>query len=297
MVKRPDQHVRFYFEVIVSCLIPGDPRRNRDGVSDNVWETPSLLKLQSEIEARFSKEGLDAAYRKHTPINSELCIYAVHFAVSALHRFPAAQLFGRKGDYQFGVKSKFFLKEKLLLQKKIEEILSEEYVVNAISYEYAASRNFLFFDNMVATLKIKHVISKKDIYETNGLIREAIENFNNEVSEFIKEYCWDVWPESTRSRPKDNVYEFELAAEIQRNCSEYEICGAVTLLEKNMTADQASQIGLDSGEPGPAAAHAEAELRDILNLESEFQVKELTVNWVDCDEEVHEKDDTLIEPL
>jgi hypothetical protein len=297
MAKRSDQHVRFYFEVIVSCLVPLGPRRNRDRVSDNVRETSSLRKLEGQIEAKFSTEGLDAAYRKHTLINSELRVYSVHFTVSTLHLFPAAQLFGRKGEDQFGVKAKFFLKEKLRLQNKIEKALSQDFVVNAISYEYAASRNFRFYDSMSATLKIKHIISKKSIHEADGRVREAIDNFNIEVSEFLKEHDWDVWSASTRSRPKNNVYEFELAAEIQRNCSEYEICGEVTLLEKNMTADQASHIQLDSGEPGPAATNAEAELRCILDLESEFQVEELTVNWVDCDEEVHEINDNLIEPF
>jgi hypothetical protein len=216
MVKRSDQFVRFYFEIILSCLIPRDPHLKRGGISRGKWETSFLFRMQSEIEEKFSKEGLDAQYRKYTPINEKLRVYAVHFVVSALHPFPAAQLFVPRGRHEFGVKSKFFVKEKLLIEEKIKKILGKDYVVNAISYQYAASRSFMFFDDMVATLKIKRVISEEEIYEADGLIRGAIENFNNEVTYFLQQYGWLVWPMSTRSRPKDDVYEFEAVAEIQR---------------------------------------------------------------------------------
>jgi hypothetical protein len=63
-----------------------------------------------------------------------------------------------------------------------------------------------------------------------------------------------------------------------------------------MTAEEASDVGLDSGEPGVAAANAERELRDILDIESDFQVEELTVNWTDCDEQVQEICYDLIDP-
>ena len=62
MSRNADKHVRFYFGVSVSYLIPPDPHVKRDDVSDDKWEDGYLEKLRVDIEAKLSKEGFDVAY-------------------------------------------------------------------------------------------------------------------------------------------------------------------------------------------------------------------------------------------
>ena len=159
MSRSSKRHVRFYFGVSVSYLIPPNPHGKRDDVSDNKWEDGYLEKLRSDVEAKLSKEGFDVAYRKHAPIDSALRLYAVDFVVSALHPFPAVQFFTpRKGFVGFTVRTKPFSKVKTNLQRKIADALRTDYVMNAIAYEYAASRSFVYEEYLEATLRIRHVI-------------------------------------------------------------------------------------------------------------------------------------------
>jgi hypothetical protein len=72
MSKNSEKHVRFYFSVTVSYLIPQDPHVKREDISEDKWEDGHLKKLQDDVEARLSKEGFDVAYRKHAPIDSAL---------------------------------------------------------------------------------------------------------------------------------------------------------------------------------------------------------------------------------
>jgi hypothetical protein len=295
MSRNADKHVRFYFGVSVSYLIPQNPHVKRDNVSDDKWEDDYLDGLRVDVEDKLPKEGFDVAYRKHTPIDGALRLYDVDFVVSALHPFPAVQLFtSREGIAGFSVKTEPFSKAKAILERKIADALKLDYVINAIAYEYAASRTFVYEEYLEGDLRIEHIISQSEINDAEGRVREAIEQFNDEVADLLQPCGWDVRPKTTTRRPRDNVYEFELSATKHNSYSEEEVCGSLVLLEKGMSASEAANLGIDTIDPTGTFASNEAELRDILDYDSSYTVIELTVCWVDYDEDVYEIWDELV---
>ena len=299
MAEKSDQYVRFYFGVSISYLIPPNPYGKRDHVADENWADRCLERLRADIEAKISKEGFEVAYRKHATINGALRLYAADFVVSALHPFPAAQLFTpRKGFSGFRVRTKPFSKVKTIFERKIADSLKMDYVVNAIAYEYAASRDFVFEVYLGGTLKIEHVISPSDVSDSEGSVRTAIEYFNSEVADFLETYGWDAYPKTTSRRPKDGVYEFELSQTMHLMFPENEVFGNMILMEKDMPQSEASILGIDCRDDSLAEAVSAAEdyLRYLIELESEYSVTELTVEFVDYDEELYDYSNELICP-
>ena len=82
-MKNIAKHVRFYFRLSVSHLIPANPHGKKDKILDEEWENEFLKNLQTDVEAKISEKGFDAAYRKHTALNPDVRLYAVDFVVSA----------------------------------------------------------------------------------------------------------------------------------------------------------------------------------------------------------------------
>jgi hypothetical protein len=300
MAEKSDKYVRFYFGVSISCLIPPNPDGKHDHVPEENrkrrWERRCLNRLLADIEAELSKEGFVVGYRKHVPIDSALRLYAADFVVSALHPFPAAQLLTpRKGYFGFRVRAKPFSKVKTMFERKIADCLKMYYVVNAITYEYAASRDFVYEVYLGGHLKIEHVISRRDLSDSDGSVRTAIEYFNSEVADFLETYGWDAWPETTSRRPKDGVYKFELYQGVHFTFAENEVFGNI-LMEKDMPQSEASQLGIDCDDDALAKEVSAAVdlLRDL--VESEYSVTELTVGFVDYDEELFDYSNELICP-
>jgi hypothetical protein len=56
-------------------------------------------------------------------------------------------------------------------------------------------------------------------------------------------------PETTKRRPKDNIYEFELSASKYNSYSEEEVCNHLVQLEKGMPASEAANLGIDTIDP------------------------------------------------
>jgi hypothetical protein len=290
MAEKSDNYVRFYFGVSISYLMPPNPYGKHDHAPEEKWARRCFKRLQADIAAKISKEGFEVAYRKHTTIDDALRLYAADFVVSALHPFPAAQLFTpRKGFSGFRVRTKPFSKVKTIFARKIADSLKTDYVVNAIAYEYAASRNFVYEVYLGGTLKIEHVISPNDISDSEGSVRTAIEYFNGEVADFLQTHGWDAFPETTARRPKDGVYEFELYQGIFLGFPENEVFGTI-LMEKDMPLSEASILGIDCDDDSLAEAvsAAEASLRDLIEIESQYSVTELSVGFVDYDEELYD---------
>jgi predicted nucleic acid-binding Zn finger protein len=235
-----DKHVRFYFGVSVSCLIPPNPHGKRDGVSDDDWREDNLRQVSNDLDTKLSEVGFEVAYRKHKPIDGALRLYAADFVVSALHMFPAAQLiaFGR-------VRKGHFSKAKSILESKIANLLKSDYVVNAITYEYAACRTFFFEVYLGGFLELKHVISPNEINAAGGSVREAIEYFNSEVVNLLKECGYDADPQTTRSRPKDSIYKFELSGTKIVDFPENGVFGLLAYMEKDMPRDDAENLYMD----------------------------------------------------
>ena len=295
MAEKSDTYVRFYFGVSISYLIPPTPYGKRD--PDENWADCCLERLRADIEAKISKEGFEVAYRKQATIDSARRQYAADFVVSALHPFPAAQLFTpRKGFFGFSVRTKPFSKVKTILERKIADSM-KDYAVNAIAYEYAASRVFVYEVYLGGTLKIEHVISASDVSEAEGSVRTAIEYFNSEVADLLQTYGWDAYPETTSRRPKDHVYKFELSQTMHIGFPENMVFGEMILMKKDMPQSEASMLRISCGDDvlAEAASGEEDSLRSYLE-ESGYSVTELTVECVDYDEELYEYHNELICP-
>jgi hypothetical protein len=144
---------------------------------------------------------------------------------------------------------------KTILERKIADSLKMDYVVNAIAYEYAASRDFIFEVHLGGTLKIQHVLSPSDVSEG---VRPAIESFNREVTDFLQEYGWYADPKTTSRRRTDNVYEFDLSKSARFVFSENEVFGDMARMEKD---SEASNLDIDWGGDYLEVSAVEYELR------------------------------------
>ena len=91
MPDKSEKHVRFYFSVSISCLIPPNPHGKRGGALDDDWEKECMTRVLCDLKAKLSKDAFDVAYRKHVPLDSARRLYAADFVVSALHMFLATR--------------------------------------------------------------------------------------------------------------------------------------------------------------------------------------------------------------
>ena len=187
---------------------------------------------------------------------------------------------------------------KTILERKIADSLKMDYVVNAIAYEYAASRDFVYEVYLGGYLKIEHVISPSDVSDSEGSVRTAIEYFNSEVVDLLQTNGWDAYPKTTSRRPKDGVYEFELSQTTHLGVPENMVFGNMAQMEKDMPQSEASILGIDCDDDSLAGAASDAEdsLRYFIEWESEYSVTELTVQFVDYDEELYDYYNELICP-
>ncbi len=140
---------------------------------------------------------------------------------------------------------------------------------------------------------IEHVLSQSEIDEAGGRVGDAIEQFNNEVVDFLASYGWDALPETTTRRPKDNVFNFEVSATKFYGHAETDVCGPLVELKKGTSATEAADLGIDTA-GWPDANDGENELRDILETDSPYKVVHLSVSCVDYDEDVCDVYDELI---
>jgi hypothetical protein len=269
-------------------LIPPNPHTKREGVLDKEWEDSYLDKLRGDIEKKLSSEGFDVAYRKHKPINISRRLYAVDFVVSILHPFGKIEIARAKGP-NFRIKAGPFSKAKNVIGGKIADALKMDYVINAIAYEYAAYRTFIFEDHLLATLRIRHILTPDEIDMADGKIINAIEFFENEIIDSLGNSGWSGWMKATAKRPKDNIYEFELAMEALNSYSETEVCGSLVLLTKDMSASEAGTLGIDTIDPSDNTAVREEEFRSFVDQELlGHDIVEASVQWMDYDPDVYE---------
>jgi len=248
MPDQSDRHVRFYFGVSISCLIPPNPHGKRDDVPDDVWEDRYLEPLRGDLEARLSKDGFQVIYRKHVPIDGALGLYAADFVVSALHAFPATQVYipkqGQGRSAEFSVRKKSFSKAKTTLERKIADSLKRDYVVN-VTCEYAASRLFVFEVHLAGDIELEYVMSSSKIKDAGGSVRDAIEYFNDEVVDALKTHGCDAYPKTTRSRPKDHIYKFDVVMAPKWDFPEDQVYGDLALIEKDMPQSEFEILGID----------------------------------------------------
>lgn len=295
-----EKHVRFYFEVTVSCLIPPIPRQQRKGVSSDQWEKNYLERVTEDLKDKMASAGFDAAYREHAPLDSAARLYTARFIVSALHPFPVAQMFSVKMGSKFRVSNTGLTKAKHNLEKKIAGLLENDYVVTAIVYEYAASRSFAFEVYMGGHLGLKHVISAAEINDADGSIRGAIEAFNTEVVEYFETGNFELYPRAGQRRPKDNIYWFDIYAARDFCFDEHEVHGAMAQLEQDMPHTEAILLGIDCDDDVLARA-VSGELDGLewhcSNFDLGADVVDFSLEFIDYDEDfLHYADDLIQTP-
>jgi hypothetical protein len=183
------------------------------------------------------------------------------------------------------------------LERKIKELLKRDYVVNAIAYEYAASRSFCFEVYLGGILRLEHVISSQEIANAGGSVREAIECFNNQVVDHLKEQNCDAEPTTAMRRPRDNIYEFGLSSTIWFGFDENDVFGNLVSMEKDMPRNEVATLGIDCKEE--ALSRAISGVRDQVEscldfLPSDSAVMGFTLDFVDYDEELYEYCDDLV---
>ena len=120
-------------------------------------------------------------------------------------------------------------------------------------------------------LRIEHIISQSEINDAEGRVREAIEQFDNVLVDFRHPHGWACLAETTTRRPKDNVVTSELSGSSggDNGYSEKDVCGPLVLLEKDVPASEAANLGIDTIDCWPAA-NSEKELRYILDYDSPY---------------------------
>lgn len=298
MAEKFKKHVRYYFEVTVSCLIPLIPRHQRKGMSNDEWEKNYLERVAEDLKNKIASAGFDAAYREHAPLDSAARLYAARFIVSALYPFPVAQMFSVKMGSKFRVSNKALTKARLDLEKKIADLLENDYVVIKIAYEYATSRFFVFEVYMEGYLRIKHVITAAEINDADGSIRGAIEAFNAEVVEYFETGNFELYPRASQRRPKDNIYWFDIYAARSFSFDEHEVYGEIVRLEQGMPHSEAVWLGIDCEDD--VLARAVSGEQDSLewycsNLPLDADVVDFSLEFIDYDEEFLEFDDNLIQ--
>ena len=107
--------------------------------------------------------------------------------------------------------------------------------------------------------------------------------------EAFRDTGWSGWMKSTNRRPKDDIYEFELAVEATNSYSETEVCGPLVLLTKDMPASEAENLCIDTIDPAVGTAQTQAQLEGIINMELlGHDIVEATVQWIDYDPDVHD---------
>lgn len=298
MAQKFKKHVRFYFEVTVSCLIPLIPRHQRKGMSNDKWEKNYLERVAEDLKNKIASAGFDAAYREHAPLDNAARLYAVRFIVSALYPFPVAQMFSVKMGAKFRVSNKALTKAKLELEKKIADLLENDYVITKIAYEYAASRFFIFEVYMEGYLGLKHVITAAEINDADGSIRGAIEAFNAEVAEYFETGSFELYPKASQRRPKDHIYWFDIYAARSFCFDEHEVRGGMVRLEQDMPHSEAVWLGIDC-EDDVLTRAVSGELNELewycSNLGLNADVVDFSLEFIDYDEDFLEFDDNLIQ--
>lgn len=175
------------------------------------------------------------------------------------------------------------------LLKKLRNALETHYVINDILFEYAAYRTFIFVDHLIAILRIRHTITTEELDMADGKIRNAIEIFETEIMEVFRDTCWSGSMKSTNRRPKDDIYEFELAVEAYNSYSETQVCGPLVLLTKNMTASEAEDLCIDTIDPAVGTAQTQEQLEGLIHAELlGHDIVQATVQWMDYDPDVHD---------
>jgi hypothetical protein len=233
------------------------------------------------------------AYLTHTAVDGKLRLFTVDIIVSAQHPFTSAQVFAPKKNYGgFSVKTKSFAKAKTALERKIADTLKSEYVINSIKYEYAACWCFVYETYFGGFLRIKHVLSKEEIDEAGGKVREAIEVFNAEVEDLLAPYGWDVSAETTTRRPKNDIFSFEITSTKHYVYPETRVSGPFAKLKKNLADSETASLGFELIEW--PADDSEEQLRYIIESESSFEVIDISVSCIDFDEDGYDMDDELI---
>jgi hypothetical protein len=298
MAQEFEKHVRFYFEVTVSCLIPPIPRQQRKGVSSHEWERNFLDRVTEDLKVKMVSLGSDVAYREHAALDSVARIYTARFIVSALHPFPVTQIFLVKMGSKFRLSKTGFTKAKHNLEKKVAGLLENDYVVTAIVYKYAASRCFTFEVYMEGHLGLKHVISAAEINDANGSIRGAIEAFNTEVIEYFETGNFELYPRAGQRRPKDNIYWFDIFAARAFCFYEHEVHGEMAQLEQDMPHTEAILLGIDCDDDVLARA-VSGELDGLewhcSNFNLGADVIDFSLEFIDYDEDFLDYDDDLIQ--
>lgn len=298
MAQKSKKHVRFYFEVTVSCLIPPIPRHQRKGMSNGKWEKKYLERVAEDLKNKIASAGFDAAYREHAPIDSAARLYAARLIVSALHQFPVAQMFSVEMGSKFRVSKTALTKARLGLEKKIAGLLENDYVMIKIVYEYAASRFFVFEVYMEGYLGIKHVITAEEIKDADGSIRGAIEAFNVEVAEYFEIGGFKLSPRASQRRPKNDIYWFDIYAARAFGFDEHEVHGEMVRLEQGMPHSNAVLLGIDCDDDVLARA-VSGELDGLRwhcsNLGFNADVVDFSLEFIDYDEDFLEYDDNLVQ--
>ncbi len=240
-----DKTVRFYFEVSISCLIPRNPHRRRGGAGDAAWEERQMERVREDLIAALPIKGLDIGYRDHEVVDDLRRLYVAHFVVSVAQNFHAAESWSqRKGESKFSVKSKRFLTARKDLATKIRNALRDAWVVNAISYEFAASWGFAYEGVMDGVIELRHVISQSDIDAADGSVRQAIEAFNLDVDCRLKNMGFGVNPRTIARRPQDNVYKFDIWRRELCVVWEDDVSGEMALLGEGMDGSDVPYIEL-----------------------------------------------------
>ena len=124
---------------------------------------------------------------------------------------------------------------------------------------------------------------------------EAIENFNDEVVEFLPVAGLDCFSSPTRRRPKNSVYEYNLAATKSVGFEENQVSGDLVLMEKNMPREDAKLLEIDFDlDVKDVVSSARYELKYNMDLPAEAVVRQLSVYFIDYDEELAECYDELL---
>ena len=284
MPNDPVRYVRFYFIVSIACLIPKDPDGRRSASSKKGWEQEFLGSMASEIEGKLSQDSFDAGYLDHSSLDPASRLYEAAFAVSKVVAFPL-DANSRKREAS----------TRNVIQKSIHDTLKWHYVVQSVAFDYSACRDFVWEVYLEGTLRLEHAITREEISDAGGRIRETIENFNNRVFDTLQPTV-DAYPKQTNRRPESGIFEYNLAAAIYPGFSENEVSGALTLIRKDSTADDMARLGIDfvcNPVDDPVERHIEytREQVEITCLEEGLDVVDVSLEFIDYDGDVYDVHD------
>lgn len=293
-----NQYVRFYFQLDLKCLIPPNPVGS--GKTDEQWERGQIGRLESDLQALMEEKGFDLAYEAHRCDDVTHRLFCVQFIVAALHEVRLAQTAILKKDCgTFRIRERSLGKILRDIESRVHEILGQRaYIVAKFDYLYSTCRDFVFEIYLHGYLEVEYSLSTKDIADSGGSIRDAIDYFNSQVIDCCEAANITAWPLSCLlRRPADNVFKYELTAEVRYRFPENAVLGNLAMMRKDMTLLEAIDVMIDCNDQEMVdyitGTREEAECDQLANLPNNAILRKFTLDFIDYDGDLYDYDDRI----